>query len=161
MYREAISYYEKALALSTRSVSTYAGLAYTYHLQVSKIIFLFVVYYPQSCNMMCYWFIVLWENPNVLHFCSFCGMSCLGNMDLWFHSVNNLCWLLSKKVGVGKGMITLDFYWFFVISERNRVSVNHFLYLSRKSDFCFLQIKFFICSLLFQIFHSGVVLLEL
>ncbi|KHN07792.1 Anaphase-promoting complex subunit 6, partial [Glycine soja] len=33
MYREAISYYEKALALSTRSVSTYAGLAYTYHLQ--------------------------------------------------------------------------------------------------------------------------------
>ncbi|XP_057458614.1 anaphase-promoting complex subunit 6 [Lotus japonicus] len=33
MYREAISYYEKALALSTRSVSTYAGLAYSYHLQ--------------------------------------------------------------------------------------------------------------------------------
>ncbi|KAL9298035.1 hypothetical protein ACSQ67_023931 [Phaseolus vulgaris] len=33
MYGEAISYYEKALALSTRSVSTYAGLAYTYHLQ--------------------------------------------------------------------------------------------------------------------------------
>ncbi|KAK1321426.1 Anaphase-promoting complex subunit 6 [Acorus calamus] len=33
MYREAISYYEKALALSTRSLSTYAGLAYTYHLQ--------------------------------------------------------------------------------------------------------------------------------
>ncbi|KAK7405333.1 hypothetical protein VNO78_06564 [Psophocarpus tetragonolobus] len=33
MYKEAISYYEKALALSTRSVSTYAGLAYTYHLQ--------------------------------------------------------------------------------------------------------------------------------
>ncbi|KAL2326815.1 hypothetical protein Fmac_020242 [Flemingia macrophylla] len=33
MYREAISYYEKALALSTKSVSTYAGLAYTYHLQ--------------------------------------------------------------------------------------------------------------------------------
>ncbi|TKY66391.1 Anaphase-promoting complex subunit 6 [Spatholobus suberectus] len=33
MYREAISFYEKALALSTRSVSTYAGLAYTYHLQ--------------------------------------------------------------------------------------------------------------------------------
>ncbi|XP_027912031.1 anaphase-promoting complex subunit 6 [Vigna unguiculata] len=33
MYQEAISYYEKALALSTRSVSTYAGLAYTYHLQ--------------------------------------------------------------------------------------------------------------------------------
>ncbi|KAI4333556.1 hypothetical protein L6164_018344 [Bauhinia variegata] len=33
MYHEAISYYEKALALSTRSVSTYAGLAYTYHLQ--------------------------------------------------------------------------------------------------------------------------------
>lgn len=32
MYREAISYYEKALALST-SLSTYAGLAYTYHLQ--------------------------------------------------------------------------------------------------------------------------------
>lgn len=33
MYHEAISHYEKALALSTRSVSTYAGLAYTYHLQ--------------------------------------------------------------------------------------------------------------------------------
>ncbi|CAK9134145.1 unnamed protein product [Ilex paraguariensis] len=32
-YNEAITYYEKALALSTRSVSTYAGLAYTYHLQ--------------------------------------------------------------------------------------------------------------------------------
>ncbi|XP_050368000.1 anaphase-promoting complex subunit 6 [Argentina anserina] len=33
MYNEAISYYEKALALSARSVSTYAGLAYAYHLQ--------------------------------------------------------------------------------------------------------------------------------
>ncbi|XP_023516531.1 anaphase-promoting complex subunit 6-like isoform X1 [Cucurbita pepo subsp. pepo] len=33
VYREAIAYYEKALALSTRSLSTYAGLAYTYHLQ--------------------------------------------------------------------------------------------------------------------------------
>ncbi|KAI4387990.1 hypothetical protein MLD38_000369 [Melastoma candidum] len=33
MYREAISNYEKALALSTRSVSTYAGIAYAYHLQ--------------------------------------------------------------------------------------------------------------------------------
>ncbi|XP_024922451.2 anaphase-promoting complex subunit 6 isoform X1 [Ziziphus jujuba] len=33
MYQEAISYYDKALALSTKSVSTYAGLAYTYHLQ--------------------------------------------------------------------------------------------------------------------------------
>ncbi|EPS72438.1 hypothetical protein M569_02320, partial [Genlisea aurea] len=32
-YEEAISYYEKALALSTRSWSIYAGLAYTYHLQ--------------------------------------------------------------------------------------------------------------------------------
>ncbi|KAK2985477.1 hypothetical protein RJ640_004328 [Escallonia rubra] len=32
-YREAITYYEKALALSSRSLSTYAGLAYTYHLQ--------------------------------------------------------------------------------------------------------------------------------
>ncbi|OIW08211.1 hypothetical protein TanjilG_15172 [Lupinus angustifolius] len=32
MYHEAISYYEKALTLST-SISTYAGLAYTYHLQ--------------------------------------------------------------------------------------------------------------------------------
>lgn len=32
-YQEAISYYEKALTLSTRSLSTYAGLAYTYHLQ--------------------------------------------------------------------------------------------------------------------------------
>ncbi|KAJ7948759.1 anaphase-promoting complex subunit 6 [Quillaja saponaria] len=33
MYPEAVSYYEKALALSTRSLSTYAGLAYTFHLQ--------------------------------------------------------------------------------------------------------------------------------
>lgn len=33
MYREAISYYEKALAISTISLSTYAGLAYTYHVQ--------------------------------------------------------------------------------------------------------------------------------
>ncbi|CBI20178.3 unnamed protein product, partial [Vitis vinifera] len=33
MYHEAISFYEKALTLSTRSLSTYAGLAYTYHLQ--------------------------------------------------------------------------------------------------------------------------------
>ncbi|XP_042494748.1 anaphase-promoting complex subunit 6 [Macadamia integrifolia] len=33
MYQEAISHYEKALALSTKSLSTYAGLAYTYHLQ--------------------------------------------------------------------------------------------------------------------------------
>ncbi|KAF7123440.1 hypothetical protein RHSIM_Rhsim12G0175500 [Rhododendron simsii] len=32
-YHEVITYYEKALALSTRSLSTYAGLAYTYHLQ--------------------------------------------------------------------------------------------------------------------------------
>ncbi|KAK3424501.1 hypothetical protein EUGRSUZ_F01248 [Eucalyptus grandis] len=33
MYNEAILNYEKALALSTRSVCTYAGIAYTYHLQ--------------------------------------------------------------------------------------------------------------------------------
>ncbi|KAM7279275.1 hypothetical protein ACFE04_006409 [Oxalis oulophora] len=33
MYHEAISCYEKALALSTGSPSTYGGLAYTYHLQ--------------------------------------------------------------------------------------------------------------------------------
>ncbi|XP_058203751.1 anaphase-promoting complex subunit 6-like isoform X1 [Rhododendron vialii] len=32
-YHEAITYYEKVLALSTRSLSTYAGLAYPYHLQ--------------------------------------------------------------------------------------------------------------------------------
>ncbi|KAF7150262.1 hypothetical protein RHSIM_Rhsim02G0051300 [Rhododendron simsii] len=32
-YHETITYYEKALAVSTRSLSTYAGLAYTYHLQ--------------------------------------------------------------------------------------------------------------------------------
>ncbi|KFK42244.1 hypothetical protein AALP_AA2G230100 [Arabis alpina] len=31
--REAISYYERALTLSTKSLSTYSGLAYTYHLQ--------------------------------------------------------------------------------------------------------------------------------
>lgn len=35
MYNEAIAYYEKALALSSRSLSTYAGLAYTYHLQAN------------------------------------------------------------------------------------------------------------------------------
>ncbi|KAM1474951.1 hypothetical protein ACFX2I_030902 [Malus domestica] len=33
IYDEAIKFYEKALALSTRSVSTYAVLAYAYHLQ--------------------------------------------------------------------------------------------------------------------------------
>ncbi|KAL0680363.1 hypothetical protein Bca4012_008345 [Brassica carinata] len=32
-YREAISYYERALTLSTKSLSTYSGLAYTYLLQ--------------------------------------------------------------------------------------------------------------------------------
>ncbi|KAJ6845057.1 anaphase-promoting complex subunit 6 [Iris pallida] len=32
MYHKAISNYEKALALSARSLSTFAGLAYTYHL---------------------------------------------------------------------------------------------------------------------------------
>lgn len=32
-YNEAINNYDKALAISTRSLSTYAGLAYTYHLQ--------------------------------------------------------------------------------------------------------------------------------
>ncbi|VVA95791.1 unnamed protein product [Arabis nemorensis] len=31
--REAISYYERALTLSTKSLSTYSGMAYTYHLQ--------------------------------------------------------------------------------------------------------------------------------
>ncbi|KAE8124690.1 hypothetical protein FH972_019555 [Carpinus fangiana] len=33
MYHEAISHYEQALTLTTRSASTYSGLAYTYHLQ--------------------------------------------------------------------------------------------------------------------------------
>ncbi|KAK9204196.1 hypothetical protein WN943_014454 [Citrus x changshan-huyou] len=33
MYHEAISCYERALTLLNRSLSTYAGLAYTYHLQ--------------------------------------------------------------------------------------------------------------------------------
>ncbi|XP_074311173.1 anaphase-promoting complex subunit 6 [Silene latifolia] len=33
MYGEAIKQYEKALTLSTKSLSTYSGLAYTYHLQ--------------------------------------------------------------------------------------------------------------------------------
>ncbi|CAN1297541.1 Anaphase-promoting complex subunit 6 [Linum perenne] len=32
-YHDAISYYERALELSTTSLSTYSGLAYTYHLQ--------------------------------------------------------------------------------------------------------------------------------
>ncbi|ESR55695.1 hypothetical protein CICLE_v10024516mg, partial [Citrus x clementina] len=34
IYHEAISCYERALMLSNRSLSTYAGCAYTYHLQV-------------------------------------------------------------------------------------------------------------------------------
>lgn len=34
-YIKAITYYEKALALSTRSLSAFAGLAYTYHLMVT------------------------------------------------------------------------------------------------------------------------------
>ncbi|XP_039126591.1 anaphase-promoting complex subunit 6 [Dioscorea cayenensis subsp. rotundata] len=33
MYHKAVSYYEKALTFSTQSLSTFAGLAYTYHLQ--------------------------------------------------------------------------------------------------------------------------------
>ncbi|RAL49084.1 hypothetical protein DM860_015075 [Cuscuta australis] len=33
LYDEAITYYKKALAMSTTSLSTYAGLAYTYHLK--------------------------------------------------------------------------------------------------------------------------------
>uniref|UniRef100_A0A803MYY0 Anaphase-promoting complex subunit 6 n=1 Tax=Chenopodium quinoa TaxID=63459 RepID=A0A803MYY0_CHEQI len=33
IYPEAIKYYEKALNLSTKSLSTYSGLAYTYHLK--------------------------------------------------------------------------------------------------------------------------------
>ncbi|GAB4849379.1 Cell division cycle protein 16 [Ancistrocladus abbreviatus] len=33
LYHDAISYYEKALALSSGSLSTYSGLAYTYHLE--------------------------------------------------------------------------------------------------------------------------------
>ncbi|KAE8713026.1 Anaphase-promoting complex subunit 6 [Hibiscus syriacus] len=33
MFHEAVTFYEKALTLSTKSLSTYAGLAYTYHLQ--------------------------------------------------------------------------------------------------------------------------------
>ncbi|KAJ8755562.1 hypothetical protein K2173_022141 [Erythroxylum novogranatense] len=32
-FHEAVLYYERALTLSTRSLSTYAGLSYTYHLQ--------------------------------------------------------------------------------------------------------------------------------
>jgi anaphase-promoting complex subunit 6 len=52
MYREAISYYEKALALST-SVSTYAGLAYTYHLQVFQMLsslWYSVCYFKAKCR---------------------------------------------------------------------------------------------------------------
>lgn len=44
-YQEAISYYEKALALSSRSVSTYAGLAYTHHLQVGGVFIDFLFFY--------------------------------------------------------------------------------------------------------------------
>lgn len=34
MFQKAISCYEKALAVSTQNFSAFAGLAYTYHLQV-------------------------------------------------------------------------------------------------------------------------------
>uniref|UniRef100_A0A165Z0Q7 Uncharacterized protein n=1 Tax=Daucus carota subsp. sativus TaxID=79200 RepID=A0A165Z0Q7_DAUCS len=50
-YQEAISYYEKALTLSTRSVSTYAGLAYTYHLQ------------DNYSDAITYYHKALWLNP--------------------------------------------------------------------------------------------------
>ncbi|KAL9438103.1 hypothetical protein AB3S75_023882 [Citrus x aurantiifolia] len=39
IYHEAISCYERALMLSNRSLSTYAGLAYTYHLQIFTVAF--------------------------------------------------------------------------------------------------------------------------
>ncbi|BBH01649.1 anaphase promoting complex 6 [Prunus dulcis] len=57
MYNEAISYYEKALALSTRSVSTYAGLAYAYHLQDNFTAA--ITYYHKA----------LWLQPDD-HFCT-------------------------------------------------------------------------------------------
>ncbi|MFS7984254.1 putative tetratricopeptide-like helical domain superfamily [Helianthus anomalus] len=51
-YDEAITYYEKALALSTRSLSTYAGLAYTYHLQ------------DKYTDAITYYHKALWINPD-------------------------------------------------------------------------------------------------
>ncbi|BFG29017.1 hypothetical protein CerSpe_152910 [Prunus speciosa] len=57
MYNEAISYYEKALPLSTRSVSTYAGLAYAYHLQDNFTAA--ITYYHKA----------LWLQPDD-HFCT-------------------------------------------------------------------------------------------
>jgi len=42
IYHEAISCYERALTISTRSLSTYAGLAYTYHLQVNWVLFILI-----------------------------------------------------------------------------------------------------------------------
>ncbi|WVZ02556.1 hypothetical protein V8G54_023362 [Vigna mungo] len=60
MYQEAISYYEKALALSTRSVSTYAGLAYTYHLQDDFTTA--ITYYHKVSNSVPIW--ALWLKPD-------------------------------------------------------------------------------------------------
>lgn len=82
MYREAISYYEKALALSTRSVSTYAGLAYTYHLQVLKLYsyFSYFVIFSKTQYTM-----VLCEKQMSCSYVAFLCMSCLGNLDLWLH----------------------------------------------------------------------------
>ncbi|KMZ72374.1 hypothetical protein ZOSMA_166G00750 [Zostera marina] len=51
-YKEAIHYYEKALAISTRSCSTYAGLAYTYHLQ------------DNFDSAITYYHKALWLNPD-------------------------------------------------------------------------------------------------
>ncbi|KAK9070581.1 hypothetical protein SSX86_010983 [Deinandra increscens subsp. villosa] len=51
-YSEAITYYEKALALSARSLSTYAGLAYTYHLQ------------DNYSDAITYYHKALWINPD-------------------------------------------------------------------------------------------------
>nr|KAJ0197835.1 hypothetical protein LSAT_V11C700382240 [Lactuca sativa] len=52
LYSEAITYYEKALALSTRSLSTYAGLAYTYHLR------------GNYTDAITYYHKALWINPD-------------------------------------------------------------------------------------------------
>ncbi|KAA3467764.1 anaphase-promoting complex subunit 6 isoform X1 [Gossypium australe] len=52
MFHEAIAFYEKALTLSTKSLSTYAGLAYTYHLQ------------DNSTSAITYYHKALWLKPD-------------------------------------------------------------------------------------------------
>ena len=48
----------------------------------SKIIFLFFLFCDFQYNTIYY--VIMWE-ANVLLLCSLLCMSCLGNLDLWFH----------------------------------------------------------------------------